>query len=406
MAVHIVVERSAALAFAVLLAVVVVGKQGTAAERAHEIGAALEDAPGEPGVECLEFLGSRGGRVPFAAGLQPGLVNVWVGGLAGGIPAHSEDPLVDERDERKARFVLVGAARVGVHMLQKLARPAAPVGEGPVMDAHIGLVEILVECVVAVDADVAPWRFPRHIEVCRHIDAALKALGKEIVEAVDVVVGNGRGLCPRSPDAAFGAGGERLGPCAIMVVDAKCVVAKTHETIDEAVGKVVVGVVGREAEVDAIEALLDPRQPLELEVAAYGFEPAVLAGGSVLQPQCRKVERGAGHDVLLVVKAHPVVAFGNFNRLGEGEREAAWSGQRHVPFHLLPRRVGAWSNGGCAESDGPAPAFRAQVLRMVGDGIGEREAGDAAIGKRQFKVRCGAIPIADWRIIWQVDHYG
>ena len=68
-----------------------------------------------------------------------------------------------------------------------------------------------------------------------------------------------------------------------MVVYAHRVVAGAHEAIDDAVGDIMVEVVCREAEVHAVEALLRPRKPLELEVAVHGLEPAMLAGGGVLK---------------------------------------------------------------------------------------------------------------------------
>ena len=106
-----------------------------------------------------------------------------------------------------------------------------------------------------------------------------------------------------------------LRPCTVVVVDADGVVAEAHEAVDEAVRHFVVGIVGGEAEVDAVEALLHAGKLLELEMAADGLEPAVLSGGGVLKPLAGEVEGGAGDDVLAVVEAHPVVVGGYVERL-------------------------------------------------------------------------------------------
>ena len=118
-----------------------------------------------------------------------------------------------------------------------------------------------------------------------------------------------------------------------MVVDAQGVVAAADEPIDEDVGEIVVRVVGRIAEVHAVEALLHAGQALELEVAADGLEPAVLASGSVLEAHAGEVESGAGGDVLAVVKGHPAVAREDFNLppLREGKRLAGRVGEDDVP---------------------------------------------------------------------------
>ena len=116
-----------------------------------------------------------------------------------------------------------------------------------------------------------------------------------------------------------------------MVVDAHRVVAAADEAIDEAVGNVVVGVVCREAEVHAVEALLHPRKPLELEVAAHGLEPAVLAGRGVLESLVGEVKCGAGDDVFSVVHTYPVAAGVYVERLGIGEFQAVGRGKRHLP---------------------------------------------------------------------------
>ena len=178
------------------------------------------------------------------------------------------------------------------------------------MEADVCLVELLLHVAVAVDADVAPRHRPRHVEIGRHVEARFVAAGEQVVEFVDVV-GKGRGLCPRTPG---GATGIRLRPHAVVVVDADGVVAAAHESLHEAVGHVVIRVVGGEAEVDAIEALLHAWQAFELEVSANGLEPAVPSGGGVLEAHAGEVERAAGNHVLLVVEAHPVFVFGDRER--------------------------------------------------------------------------------------------
>ena len=67
-----------------------------------------------------------------------------------------------------------------------------------------------------------------------------------------------------------------------MVVDADGVVAAAHETINDAVCEIVVEVVCREAEIDAVETLFFPRQTLELEMPVLRLEPAMLSCGCVL----------------------------------------------------------------------------------------------------------------------------
>ena len=82
--------------------------------------------------------------------------------------------------------------------------------------------------------------------------------------------------------------GVGFGPCLVVVVDADGVVATADKAVNEAVGKVVVEIVGREAEVDAIEALPDAWEAFKLEMPAYGLQPAVLPGGGSKLSPCKK----------------------------------------------------------------------------------------------------------------------
>ena len=257
-------------------------------------------------------------------------------------PAHEEPALVDERDERERRLVLVRAARVRV--VERAER----------------LEELHVHEAVAVHADVPPLDHvvARDEEVRREVEALADGRREQVVELVHVLL------------AEREAVGAALHRAAVVVVEADRVVAEALETRDHHLGLLVRGEVRRAAEVHAVEAHGLAGTPLELEVAARVLHPAVLAGRRVGEAHAREVERAPGLDLLAVGERDPVRAARDDRRLDglRHERLVGGDGERvRLRLALLPRLLPERSE---AERVRLAPApvvLNGDPLLAVGD---------------------------------------
>ena len=286
------------------------------------------------------------------------------------VPAPGEVPLVDERDERQARLVLVRAARVRVHVREQVAGERLPVLERGRVDADEVLVDLLRNLSVAVDADVAPHHGTRREEVRRHVDALLHRAEEQVVEALRPFLVERQAVLRPLDDAVP----------ALVVVNAHGVVAEAHEARDELVGEGLIGEARAKAEVYAVETLVHARLALELEVPARVLQPAVLAGGGVLQAHPGEVERAAGLDVLAVVERDPVRALLDDDRLVDGHVHAVRRGEdaREGALVALPERAPRVRPD--AQSEGLHPL--AVVLDHQRHGTGERQGERLSIPRR------------------------
>ena len=128
----------------------------------------------------------REGWVPVALSLQP----FAPGPLERRVVASSEPNapdviLVHHRDERHAGLVLVGAPRVGIHMVHEQPDEAREVLERRFVKRHQRLVDLHRYRAVAIDADGAPFDRTRHEEVGRDVNTLLDRLGHQVIELVE-----------------------------------------------------------------------------------------------------------------------------------------------------------------------------------------------------------------------------
>ena len=68
-----------------------------------------------------------------------------------------------------------------------------------------------------------------------------------------------------------------------MMMDADAVVPQSYQSVDELVGHLVSGIIGREAKVDAIESAGFPGFALKLKRPSPSLQPTVFSGRSMLQ---------------------------------------------------------------------------------------------------------------------------
>ncbi len=226
-----------------------------------------------------------------------------------------EHPLVDKREDSDRRLVLVGAPGEGVHVVQELLRPAAPVGVGRVVEEDLRLEE-------------REARFALRVEVRRNQDAAPRARRDEPVEL--------RNALRREGEAVGRTLQQPLG--VVVVVEADGVVAVARHAVEKPFGLLVAL---REAqfpdEVHAGEADFPPRRLLPLEVVPGDLEPAPAARRRNQAEHSREVERRPGRNVLPMVDRHPVRTFRDDERAGpHGAERRIRGGQRRRESHALP----------------------------------------------------------------------
>ena len=120
------------------------------------------------------------------------------------------------------------------------------------------------------------------------------------------------------------------------MVDAERVVAHADEVGDEAVSRLARrGEVRLVAEVDAVEALRDARNPLELKVVADGDDPSELACRSMARQCLREVKRRTRLDPRVETERNPVrpgldgYGFGNDIDAKAAENSAKGCGKFH-----------------------------------------------------------------------------
>ena len=187
-------------------------------------------------------------------------------------------PFVYEREEREGRLVGPTATGLGVDVVEKLAREVEIVPEGTIVEEHKLLVFLHLNYAVAVDAAGTPGDVPRYEKVCRQVDAVADAGVQEVVELCHLLGADRRAVLP-------------VAEFALIVVDSQCVVAEARKTRRKFLGVGRAHVVRGEAEVDAVEALLDAWHPRELKMVALANDAPVLPGGRI-DPSCGgKVER-------------------------------------------------------------------------------------------------------------------
>ena len=247
------------------------------------------------------------------------------------------------------------------------------------MDADEVLVDLLRDLSVAVDADVAPHHGTRREEVGRHVDALLHRAVEQVVEALRPFPVERQAVL-RPLDHAVPA---------FVVVDAHGVVAEAHEARHELVGECLVGEVRREAEVHAVEPLVHAGPPLELKVAIGVPQPAVLAGGGVLETHPGEVERAARLDVLAVVERDPFGAARDDDGLVDGDVHAVGRGdEAEERAHVALRERAPPARGNAqGERLHPLPVVLQHQVRLFGEGerdgasgggVFEREGGGGA----------------------------
>ena len=113
-----------------------------------------------------------------------------------------------------------------------------------------------------------------------------------------------------------------------------------------------VKVVGREAEIDAVDPLRAAGPSGELKMAAGRLQPSVLAGGGVLQALCGEVEGAARNDVSGIPQGSPDVALPDLIRTVLAELDAVCRGNPELPGEPLP----LWTlerSAPTAQSQGP-----------------------------------------------------
>ena len=187
-------------------------------------------------------------------------------------------PFVYEREEREGRLVGPTATGLGVDVVEKLAREVEIVPEGTIVEEHKLLVFLHLNYAVAVDAAGTPGDVPRYEKVRRQVDAVADAGVQEVVELCHLLGADRRAVLP-------------VAEFALIVVDSQCVVAEARKTRRKFLGVGRAHVVRGEAEVDAVEALLDAWHPRELKMVALANDAPVLPGGRI-DPSCGgKVER-------------------------------------------------------------------------------------------------------------------
>ena len=101
--------------------------------------------------------------------------------------------LVHELDEEDGRLVLEGHTRVGIHVIQDLAQVVHLRRDGGPVGAHAGLAEASAESRGQRGAILERVRPVRAVELDRaeqHVDAALARAGDEVVQEVEMVVGD------------------------------------------------------------------------------------------------------------------------------------------------------------------------------------------------------------------------
>ena len=280
--------------------------------------------------ECLEALEEGG----FALGEEDGELGVvavfrdWLApclGDAGEVAEERAAPVaevafVDEGEGGEGRLFRKAAASARVHVAEEVAGPGAEVAVGRFPEGAEDLeVAGVGDASVTIDADRAPWdqMGAGDEEVGGEVEAVLDAGGHEVVELLPLLGGGGGVVLALVPVAALDD------EVALVVVDAEGVVADAGDVGGEAVGGLAGrGEVGGAAEVDAVEALRDAGEVLELEVVADGYDAAELPCGRVVREDGGEVEGRALLDPGVVGERDPVGAGvdGDGVALAEGER--------------------------------------------------------------------------------------
>ena len=222
------------------------------------------------------------------------------------MPAGEDATLVDERNERERRFVLVGAPRIGIDVREEIARICAPVLKGGVVHGAKSLEQGHANHAVAVNPDLPPCDDPRtgNKEIGRKVEPLPDRSRDEIVKAVKIL------LVERQAVLAA------LDKTGVVVVQTYRVVAKTLEARHEHVRLVVRQEVGGVAEVHTVKPDVFAGTSLELKMSADAAHPSVLARRRVGKAPMRKIERTPRLNVLAVVQRNPFRPARDDNRLG------------------------------------------------------------------------------------------
>ena len=285
---------------------VLVGDRAADAEFAHEplhlLEAGIVDVHQE--LRELHVIGGSGGEfrlVLFQPFGEPLLVEVGDENFA--LPGVVDVAFVDQAERNQRRIVFQRHAGIGVDVGEPVARKGFPVLHRGVEQERQRLEGGARQPFVRELRDFPLAEGARHVQIGGHIDAALFAAGDQVVELVElgrVEVGRG------------GAGA--LGKPAVVVVQPHRVETGGGHAVCEPLRPLLVEVLGRGAEVGAVETDRHAGAVPELHSAVADHHRAVFAGGSI--EAAGEIHRGAGPDVLAIGDLLPVAAGQDVGRCG------------------------------------------------------------------------------------------
>ena len=180
--------------------------------------------------------------------------------------AHEESSLINQGEQRHARLILVHASCVRILVFEKLPGKLAPVLECRLEASHQTLEKIHAHFALAVYSQFAPGNTARHVHVGGDVEPLFDGLGQQVIQTVAHLR-------------------VALSPDVVMMVDADGVVAQTHQSVSKQVGHLMRGIIGREAQVYAIETAGPSWFLFKFKRAALGFQPSILSRRSMLQAE-------------------------------------------------------------------------------------------------------------------------
>ena len=239
-------------------------------------------------------------------------------------------------------------------MLKKLPCKLAPVLISRFEASHQRLEEVHTHLTLTVYSQLLPGDVSGHIHVGGDVESLLDGFGQQVIQAVAHL-------------------GVALSPDVVMMMDAYAVVSQAHQSVGKQVGHLVGGIIGREAEVYAIESAGLAWFAFKLKRSSLGLQPSVLSCRSMLQMELREVECAPGKDVLVIGETHPLGTFlhnGLLIYVLQPNSPLGMDDKAEGDLFALGKRAGMLI---ISQTQTPGIAPPAQVLFQIMDGSGEME---------------------------------